>query len=148
MDSDCSCFPSENVKAYHRVHICRRLQQNIFVVGTLFSSDAATSACWQHSKLHSTQVASLYLLRDSGRILDYSDFVKGSYSFKLFCDLQRVRDSSAKGTFWMLVKQLRSIGCPIWPLSLGGEDFDINESELRLIFPVSDGGEHRKNDLQ
>jgi hypothetical protein len=74
---------------------------------------------------------------------------------KMFADLQCVHDKSARGTFALLDKQLKSVGCPRPPLPTVGVDQDQHQDEferdddsqpiedfrcLRSFLYTSDGG--------
>ena len=76
--------------------------------------DATNTLVWQRSKLHSLEVCSGYLNCDLTRLVD-SDHIQDIFvRDKNLADIMIVRDSSAPGTHGMILKQLKSLGCPSW----------------------------------
>jgi hypothetical protein len=99
-----------------------------------FSSDATNSGVWQHSKLQACVVKAAYFqvrdLQPGRRFLECVSIKEG------WSDLGVVLYSTTAGTHSLLLKQLRSVGCPTWLDKVGNGDGAM----IRWFFYVSDGG--------
>ena len=75
-----------------------------------YRSDATNAHVWQSSKLHTTEVNSLFTTEPVLEDTTVDDVINSREERRLLGDLQVVRNSTAEGTLGCIRKQLMSIG--------------------------------------
>ncbi len=117
-------------------------QNHTFVSCHSISSDATNSAVWRRSKLQGLHLLSSYLANPASTLA--KPFSQCVISYDSFADIQRVVHSSAGGTLALILKQLASLGCPLWrehgDMKPGATVLEHGNRILRLVFYTSDGG--------
>jgi hypothetical protein len=120
-----------------------RATNHVFISCHDFSSDATNSGIWRNSKLQGLQLRSSYLA-DHASTATTNNFLKTIVSFESFADIQCVPSTSTCGTLGIILKQLISVGCPMWRRHNGVEKSDTSLPHgnhiIRLFFYTSDGG--------
>jgi hypothetical protein len=81
------------------------------------SQDATTSNVWQRSKLQNLKCVISYTYSRS-EVNTAADFLRLSHTSEpRFADVQRVGSGSGATSYALMLKQLASVGCPIWQIT-------------------------------
>lgn len=106
----------------------------------IFSADATNRAVWMSSKIHGTEVESVYIFDPRRDVsIDAIEARRG------FTDAQRVEDNTTRGTHNLIHKQLVLFGVPTWQTCVEAdfeEDLDTESGvrSVRSFCYTSDGG--------